>query len=151
MCKNFLSLEKYLEIGFFICENSNMVPYENFLKNKVSCIHGNDINNTGYRHINFQFTSDSGYVTILFCEYREVDIVTVSLTGLTTTLSSTSVKVSKIHEFIPIVDLVQAVISYEQRYRVKFTLFKDFETLGAYDILIVSGNAYNLTIDLAES
>ena len=24
MCKNFLSLEKYLEIGFFTCENSNM-------------------------------------------------------------------------------------------------------------------------------
>ena len=24
MCKNFLSLEKYLEIGFFICENSNL-------------------------------------------------------------------------------------------------------------------------------
>ena len=24
MCKNFLSLEKYLEIGFFICENSNI-------------------------------------------------------------------------------------------------------------------------------
>ena len=24
MCKNFLSLEKYLEIGFFIHENSNM-------------------------------------------------------------------------------------------------------------------------------
>ena len=24
MCKNFLSLEKYLEIGFFICENSKL-------------------------------------------------------------------------------------------------------------------------------
>ena len=24
MCKNFLSLEDYLEIGFFICENSNI-------------------------------------------------------------------------------------------------------------------------------
>ena len=27
MCKNFLSLEKYLEIGFFICENSNYAEY----------------------------------------------------------------------------------------------------------------------------
>ena len=68
MCKNFLSLEDYLEIGFFIHENSNISGIINTNNYQIFVSH---INNVGFEQ-NIPLCKETGWgnITGIVASYK---------------------------------------------------------------------------------